>query len=348
MFKHILGGVYLESHKLLTSSEMGCLWTTYISNSMFKCIYTYALPLVAEDEDIHPLVQEAYDQTVQNMDTIQTIFEDENFPVPIGFTEHDVNSNAKPLFDDTFFLDYLNKNGKLGTPQYASFHAMATREDVRNFFAKCLTDNYQMYDKTTDMMLNKGLLIRPPTVSIPHQVDFVDKKQYTSGYFSLLSGKRPLNVVEISHLYTNTETNMLGFMVCTGFGQSAESQKVRDFMLKGKNIAKKHIKKFSDKLLDSDVQSPMTWDAAALDSTEPPFSDKLMMFLVNALIQQSVGRYGVAAGASFRNDLPAMYTKLTAEIASYANDGVDIMIDNQWLEEPPRADDRDKIIKQKN
>ncbi|MBB6450242.1 hypothetical protein HNR44_002225 [Geomicrobium halophilum] len=337
----------MESHKLLTSSEMGSLWTTYMVNSMFKCFYTYGLQLVAEDEDIPPLVQEAYDQSVQNMDTIRTIFEGENFPVPVGFTEHDVNSNAKPLYDDTFFLDYLNKNGKLATPQYASFHATATRKDVRDFFAKCLTDNYQMYDKTTELMLTKGLLIRPPTISIPRHVDFVDRQTY-KGSFLIFNDKRPLNAIEISHIYTNLETNLLGFMVCGGFGQTAESQKVRDFMLKGKDIAKQHIKTFSDKLLESDIQSPMTWDAATLDSTEPPFSDKLMMFLINSLIQQSVGRYGVAAGASLRNDLPAMYTKLTAEIASYANDGMDIMIDNQWMEEPPRADDRDKIIKQKN
>lgn len=338
----------MENHKLLSSSEMSSLWTTYMIESMFKCVYAYGLQLVADDEDIRPLVQEAYDQSVRYLTTIQTIFEAENFPVPVGFTEeHDLNKEAKPLFDDTFFLDYLNKNAKIASPQYATFHAMSTRQDVRNFFAQCLTDRSQMYDKTTEMMLNKGLLIRPPTISIPHQVDFVDDKKYVSG-FSPFSDTRPLNVVEISHLFSNIESNLLGFMLITGFGQTAASQEVRDFMLKGKDISKKHVKKFADKLIASDIQAPMTWDAAVLDSTDPPFSDKLMMFQINTLIQASIGRYGLSAGASFRKDLPMMYTRLNAEISKYANEGAEILIKNKWMEEPPRADDRDKIIKQKN
>ncbi|WP_160141743.1 DUF3231 family protein [Salicibibacter halophilus] len=334
------------SHKPLTASEIGCLWLTYISNSMLRCVYIYGLQH-NKDEDIHPLLQGAYEKTGQDMETIRTIFEAENIPIPVGFTEQDVNTKANALFDDTFFLDYLNKVGKISNTQYATFQSISTRSDIRAFFVQCLLSASRLYDQTTETMLEKGLLIRPPHISPPQQVDFVDRKQYKHG-FSLVSDKRPLNVIEISHLYTNVETNLLGIMICTGFGQTAKSQKVRNYMLRGKDIAKKHVQLFGEKLVNSDIQAPMTWDAAVRQSTDPPFSDKLMMFHINVLIQASIGRYGVAAGSSIRNDLAGMYTRLSAEIAAYAEDGAEILIENEWLEEPPRAADRDKIIKKKS
>ncbi|WP_160141725.1 DUF3231 family protein [Salicibibacter halophilus] len=338
----------MENHQPLTSSEIGSLWTTYMSNSMLECVFAYALQIVGDDEKIHTLVQEAYDESAQNLTTIRSIFEAESLPVPIGFsTEHDVNAKAKPLFEATFFLDYLHKLGQLGSSIYSSFYAFAVRKDIRDFFANNLTYMAQVYDKTTELMLEKGLLIRPPMISIPNHVEYADKQTYTKGY-SLFHDKRTLNVVEISHLYANIETNILGMMLCTGFGQTARSQKIRDYMLRGKDIAQKHTRKFTDKLLESDIQAPMTWDASPLGSSEPPFSDKLMMYHVTSLIQFSIGRYGLASGASFRNDLPLLYGRLMTDIANYANDGADILMKNKWLEEPPRAEDRDRVIQQKN
>ncbi|MCT8976657.1 DUF3231 family protein [Clostridium sp. CX1] len=45
-----------------------------------------------------------------------------------------------------------------------------------------------------------------------------------------------------------------------------------------------------------------------------------------------------------RADVSATFTRLAAEIAKYAKDGIDIMIDNEWLEEVPNAIDRKKLI----
>jgi Protein of unknown function (DUF3231) len=47
------------------------------------------------------------------------------------------------------------------------------------------------------------------------------------------------------------------------------------------------------------------------------------------------GNYATAAAASQRSDLFLNYERLSFEIAQYAKDGVDIMIRNEWLEQPP-------------
>ncbi|HLR61360.1 MAG TPA: DUF3231 family protein [Lentibacillus sp.] len=334
------------NYQPLTASEMGALWTTYISNSMLCKVFSYGLGYV-QDQDVRTHVQTAYDQASRVLDTLQGIFAKENFPVPVGFTEHDVNIAAKPLFDDTFFLTYVNMMGKLGTPQYARFLALSTREDVRTFFSNCLTDSSAQYNQTTEAMLSKGILIRPPYISVPQKVDFVNNKHYMDGS-ALFTDKRTLNAVEISHLHRNTEANVLGFMVCVGFGQSAESQNVRNYMQRGKDMAKKHIKIFANRLLESDIQAPMSWDESAKDSTDPPFSDKLMMYHMSTLTAASIESYGLAVAQGLRGDLSLTYTRLAAEVAQFAKDGADIMIKNGWMEEPPQADDRDKLIKRKN
>ncbi|MCC3355683.1 DUF3231 family protein [Bacillus sp. REN16] len=51
--------------------------------------------------------------------------------------------------------------------------------------------------------------------------------------------------------------------------------------------------------------------------------------------------------ASPRRDLALKYASLIPEISLYAEDGAKIMIKHGWLELPPQADDREKLIKNK-
>jgi hypothetical protein len=63
--------------------------------------------------------------------------------------------------------------------------------------------------------------------------------------------------------------------------------------------------------------------------------------------KEILGYYGASMGASQRRDLGSHYTRLTAEIMQYAEDGANILIDNAWLEQPPTSADRDALIASK-
>ncbi|GGK08331.1 hypothetical protein GCM10007063_33400 [Lentibacillus kapialis] len=316
-----------------------------MANSMTRCFLSYGLGVI-QDQDIRPQIQQAYDDAVQMTTTIQDIFTAEEIPIPVGFTNQDVNIKAKRLFQDTFFLDYINKMGKLGTAQYARYHSGSSRQDIRAFFSNCISQSSAMYDHSTETKLAKGLLIRSPYIAISNKVEHAGNKQYFSGV-NPFSDTRSLNAVEISHLSLNMETNILGVMISTAFGQTAASQKVREYMLKGKDMAKKHIKTFGKLLAGSDIQAPMTWDSSIVDSTDAPFSDKLMMYHMSLLSASGIGNYGLAAAQSLRSDLAMTYPRLAADIAQFTKDGADIMVKNGWLEVPPQAADRNKLIKQK-
>ncbi|GAA3333748.1 hypothetical protein GCM10020331_099020 [Ectobacillus funiculus] len=57
-----------------------------------------------QDEEIKPLTKVALEISEGRLDKIKQIFIKENFPVPRGFAEDDVNLSAPPLFHDIFFI----------------------------------------------------------------------------------------------------------------------------------------------------------------------------------------------------------------------------------------------------
>lgn len=130
-----------------------------------------------------------------------------------------------------------------------------------------------------------------------------------------------------------------------GLSQVAKIKEVRQYFERGRDIAQKHIEVFSSRLSKEHLPSPMTWDSEVTDSTEAPFSDKLMMFHITALIASGIGQYGVSASTSPRADLATMYTRLSAEIGKYADEGANIMIKNGWMEKPPQSVDHEDLAK---
>ncbi len=123
-------------------------------------------------------------------------------------------------------------------------------------------------------------------------------------------------------------------------------KEIQEYMIRGKEISQKHIKIFSSTLIDDNIQVPMSSDVCITDSTIPPFSDKLVMFHMALLSTAGAGNYATAASASQRSDLIWNYERLSLEIARFAKAGADIMIKNNWLEQPPGTVDKEQLTKE--
>jgi hypothetical protein len=230
--------------------------------------------------------------------------------------------------------------GKIGIEAFGMALANSARLDQCQYFTNCLTEYTQLFNQATQVLLSKGNYTRPPHIPKPKQVQYVQKQSYLTGWFGK---RRPLNSIEISNIYFSMIRNILGQALVTGFSQVAMSKEVRNYMIRGRDISAKHIEIFGSTLSEDHLPSASKWDAQATDSTVAPFSDKLMMFHVTALISIGISHYGASFGTSARRDLGALYPRLMAEIANYAENGANIMIDNGWLEQPPQAPDRDQL-----
>jgi hypothetical protein len=182
--------------------------------------------------------------------------------------------------------------------------------------------------------------IRPPFIPYPKKAEYVHKESFFNAIFG---DKRALNSIEITNIFFSMLTNSLGKALITGFLQVSKSQPIKEFLKRGKDISSKHIEIFGSILRDDDISNISTWESEITDSTTAPFSEKLMMYHILYLNGAGMGSYGSAFATSNRRDLGFKYARLIAEIATYLDDGAELMVRLGWFEMPPCAVERNKL-----
>jgi hypothetical protein len=328
----------------LSTSEIASMWTNYMNDSMAACVLKHFLQHVI-DSEIEKVVRYGLHLSEQHIKTIEQIFSEENVVIPDGFNEkNDVNLSAPQLFSESYYLLYLHNMAKIGSNGYSLSLSNSTRVDIRKFYTECLESSAELFNKTTEVLLSKGLFMRPPQINYPNKVDYVKQSSFLTGW---LGDRRPLSSIEIMNLHFNIERNEIGKSLVMGLSQVAVKQEVVDYLIRAKIIAGKHIEIFGSLLSDSDLPAPMTWDTLPTNSTTETFSDKLIMFHVAALTGASVSHYGTSLGTSPRRDIGLHYNRLMQEVLLFAEDGANIMINNGWMEQPPQASDRNALAQQK-
>ncbi|MDQ0877200.1 hypothetical protein QFZ77_005859 [Paenibacillus sp. V4I3] len=326
----------------LTSAEMGKLWATYLGNSMSKCILSYYLQHV-EDEDIKTLLENALKLSVEFMKTTEDIFKKENFPIPKGFSDEDVNLGAPRLFEDEYYVHYLKYAAKAGMSIYNVAVPLVHRKDVKEFFIYCMDSTMALIEQINDILMNKGLIIKPPIIPVPDKVEFVHQ-DFLNGFFGHV---RPLHALEIAHLYDNIENNVTSKALIMAFSQVVKSEKIRKLFIVGKEMTHKHIEQYMEKLHNENLPSPSFLDHLVTTSTFSPFSDKLMLFHKIDMFSMKIRAFGNSAAVNGRHDMGVLYAKSLLKISSFVEDAAKILIENGWMEQPPYAVNRDKIASEK-
>lgn len=190
-------------------------------------------------------------------------------------------------------------------------------------------------------MQRKGILPRHPGIPYPEQVEYVHKEGWIKG---LTGDRRPIHAAEITHLFMNVMTNCTGQALMMGFSQVAKDKEVIRHLVRGRDIATKHMEVFSSILRDDNLPAPMSWAAEVTDSKTAPFSDKLMLFHTVFLSSLGIGNYGTAMAACARRDVASVYVRLMAEIGTFADDGGELMIRKAWMEKMPGAIERNALL----
>lgn len=312
----------------LTSGEVGSLWEGYIGETMVLCVMKHFSQHVY-DGNVKGILTKNTELLHARIARYQLIFEQEKMIAPAGFSEADVFLNA-PL--------YLKEMARGSIIQYSDALFGSHRRDMREFFIQNMNEYIDIFHDTIEYLLEKGIVIRTPSIPIPSKIEFVESEAF-------LGKQRPITAQEIKAVYVNLDTNMLGKSLMIAFSQAAESDDLREYLVRGRQIAHKHIELFINLLTDEDLPSPQLWDPEVSESRIAPFSDKLMMYHTDIASTNGLSNYGTALSKVARKDITIDFGRLSLETAKFALDGVKISIKKGWLEQPPLAANRDFLSK---
>jgi hypothetical protein len=331
------------THIKLTAPEISSLWTQYMFETMSICFLKYALEHL-EDQKIITIYKKSLELSERHVLKIKEFLDGEGFPIPQGFTEKDVNMNAPRLFLDPFYLYYIYIMTLQGLTGYALSVGTSIRSDLRKYFITCNTETMVLFEETIDRMLTKGLFTRPPVITPAEGADFVKHQSFLTGWFG---ERRPLTGMEIGDITFNMNKMHLHVALKVGFSQVASSKKVRQYINRGMEISQKHIAAFEKIFREEMLNSPISWQSHVTNSTAATFSDKWMMYQVQLSTQIAIAFYGTALSVTSRADIAEKYIVMVSELVRFAEDGANLMIENGWFEEPPKASDRRALTKGK-
>lgn len=330
----------VNTNKSLTTAEIVSIWNSYSYDTLAICVFDYFLSKV-QDVKTRALLEFAQNLAKQHISNLGNFFKQECFPIPQGFNQDDVNVDTPPLFTDDFYLFFINSTVNYGMVNYAMVLNNVSRPDLRDYYSKCIAETIELYNKDVDLLLAKGLFIEAPRVELVKDITFVKTDNFLGGWFGQ---PRTILAREVTGVYINILYNIINKPMFSGFGQVAASKQVRDFMYRGRDIASKHIEILSTILSKENVPVPSTSESFVTDSTTAPFSEKLMVFLMLGLTQFILTNLQTATNNSLRKDLQTDFIRLTLEFSKYLKEGLDIMINNEWFEQPPQVINCEKLV----
>ena len=329
-------------HASLTSPEISGLWKVYMQNTAMQCVMKHFL-LHVQDSEIKPILEEQAGLLQGYNEQVRNIFNQENFPVPRGFNDEDMNPTAPALFSDLYALSFVYRFNQMCLSDYATTATKVARQDVVDFFYGCLQSTAALFKKALNLMLSKGIYDRPPKMNYPHKIEFIEKPD------SLLEiwfgEKRPLNAFELGEIFYIIERNYIGILLLMGFIQVVQDKEIKEYLIDGKKLAEKQIEIFNKVLIDEAHLGNIPVSMEVTDSRIAPFSDRLMMFLISSTVSTGIYLTAYALSTAMRKDIAAHYASIMKDIMVYGEKGFRLTIEKGWSEQPPQAFDRVGALK---
>lgn len=334
----------MDQNKLkLTSSEIGSLWAEYVNGTMTDTVNRYMVSII-EDEEIKAIFEDAIRTFEKQKNQLITFIENEGFPVPIGFTESDLNKGVERLFTDIFCLNYLHIMTLHGLLGHSTALAVSVRKDLRYFYDSCDNDGKRMYHQTIELLLKKGNFQRDPLFYPAKNPEFVSSQDFTDGIFGK---ERCLAATEIIGISFNLKKSVMAKTLSIAFSQVTQTKEVREFLTDSEKTADQQIQAFAKIMMADNLPVPKSWETEVTTSTNAPFSDKLMLYHTGFLFQTAQAYHGTGLAAAMRTDLVTTYERIILKNLMVTKKWFDLMVQNKWLEQPPLAPSRNKIAKEK-
>lgn len=317
----------------LTTSELGYLWTGLAINNMSKW-YLTVFQGHSQDEEIKDLYSFALRITNDLIAERDKILSNEGYPVPIGFSEEDINACAPPIFNNRFLLNYLHIGARLGLEFHSKSLALSARTDVRHYNIDCLNAAIKLYERVIDVLLRKGVYWRSPTLPSSQAPENIQKSSYLNGLFG---DTRPLNSIELANLYDIIDILFVMEALCVGFAQTSDMEEVAELFQEATTVIRKQYSTLFNILSEDKLPLPANYSAEILGSRERVFSNRIMVSHLAGLFGSLLSRYGFSIGSAMRHDLVKEYTIQISKAGTFTEKLTRFLIEKEWLEKVPGA-----------
>ncbi|BAH07579.1 DUF3231 family protein [Clostridium kluyveri] len=325
----------------LVSSEISAIWNSYIGESLVAHIIEY-FSSRADDNEIGYMLQHILRLSNKRIKILTNLFNQEKLPLPEAFTDSDVDVNAPRLFTDILYLQYAAYEARASVRSYSVILSRVTRSDIREYFSKCIEESIDVYNRTAELGLSKGIFIKAPQVEVSKKVQYIKSKSFI---LDMLGKKRALLTDEIADIVSIANDTVIRKALIIGFGQVCKNKEVSDYISRVMALANKQNDGLNSFLIDEGIPIGIPSDSYVTDSTISPFSDKIMLNKILIMYRLKINSIGIALANIMRSDLKVTYRKYLDESMEYSKDGMDIMIDNGWLEQPPQAINHENLAK---
>jgi spore coat protein CotF len=321
----------------LTATEVSNLWSSYLKSSMEQRLFEYFFAST-EDSAMKQVIEKMLNHAKKSIHELKEIFIKENLTIPNGFTEEDVRIDALKVFSDTFILYFCFDLTHLSMSTYPVAISDCTRNDVRGHFQENIAFSVNIQNEIVDLMVAKGVYLKPPQVEMDSEVEFADTMVYLNGFFG---GSRPLNAPEIANLSRIVHRAQFSKMIFVTFSKLAKTKALKQHFSKGRDGIEKVLDSLQEVLEKENIPISASGDYKFSEVEMSPFSDKLMLFFVNtclgifcfAMISQSLT-------SSLRTDIVSKLGKISDDMKKYYGLGLLLAIKEKWFEQPPQAVDR--------
>ncbi len=321
----------------LTAAEISNIWAAYMKSCMEQRFFEYFIK-TTENPDVKKIVENMLNHALSSLGELKEIFVKEKLSVPVGFTESDVNSEAPKAFSDTFILFFCQDITMLSMTTYPCAFSDCSRADIRDFFKKGLEFFMAVQNEVVGLMLSQGVYLRAPQVAVDNGVDFVDSKKYLIGLFG---GSRPVNTSEIANLTRIMHRAQFSKMIFVSFAKLTTDKELSKHFSKGRDVVQSVLDSFLEVLQNENIPMSSSSDYKTFDVDAQPISDKLMLFFVNMCLGIfCFTMISQAKTSSFRSDIVMKASKIMKDMEFYYAEGLKLMIEREWLEQPPQAVDR--------
>jgi hypothetical protein len=320
-----------------TAGEIANLWNLIIGKQAHLCLLEHWLYHV-EDPDIKAILLHCKEDAQKIVQQSSDLYTRAGFPAPIGFSVgKDVVVKAPVLMTDKLVLVLLQILSEYGIYGYGLSVGKIKTPEVLSFFKKCLNDAADLYQSITELAQKLGYNHQPVFIPPPKHAEIANKQSYLSGWWGQ---QRPVNAMEVDNLIFSLRGVILAKSMFMAFSQIARDNKVKKFLERGEEICTKRIERLQTLNSSENIPFQATYETEVSSTTNAPFSDKLLMFEALSLAQIAIARYGNALSSVIRRDLSTMFAMYIVETGTFLDDGISLMIEKQWFEQPPLAVNR--------